>query len=69
MPTGAPFSFVSLFLTNKFVMKNMTKAQLQAVCDQKGIKYTSKTIKDELIKLINAGKKSAKIGKSFNGEY
>jgi hypothetical protein len=50
-------------------MENMTKAQLQAVCDQKGIKYTSKTTKDELIKLINKDKKSAKVGESFEGEY
>lgn len=47
----------------------MTKAQIQAVCDQKGITYNSKNTKQELIDKINSSKKKSVIGDSFDGEY
>ena len=50
-------------------MENMTKAQLQSVCDQKGIAYNSKTTKQELIDRINSSKKEAEVGNPFDGEY
>lgn len=50
-------------------MKTMTKVQLQTICDQKGISYTSKNTKEELIAKINSGKTVASTGSSFPGEY
>lgn len=53
-------------------MENMTKVQLQEVCTQKGIKFTSKMSKQDLIALLKAEKSSepkAKKGTEFKGEY
>lgn len=51
-------------------MNTMTVQQLRAVCDQKKIKYTSKTTKPELIALLKKSKKVAKVEETpFNGEY
>ena len=47
----------------------MLKPALQKVATQKGIKFTNKTTKDELIQLIEGNTKKAKVGEKFAGEY
>lgn len=56
-------------------MENMTKAQLQAICDQKKIAYNSKSTKQDLLAAIEACKKASKKKlaekpvQKFSGEY
>lgn len=50
-------------------MENMTKKQLQEVATRKGVTFTSKTTKEELIKAIEAKSVKAEVGKSTSGEY
>lgn len=50
-------------------MENLTIKQLKAVCDQKGINYTSKEKKADLIAKLKGSATEAESGDSFNGEY
>jgi hypothetical protein len=50
-------------------MEKMTKSQLQEICDKKGITYTSKDTKKDLIERIHSSKTTSVEGKSYKDEY